>query len=243
MTNETTTTAPNLAQKIAAARNKLGSLKADKTNKDQNYQYISADKMLERGGDVLAEFGIAIIPSVTETVITPVDRQGKSPRLDAQLKMSFRVTDGLTEYLAEWVGCGSDYVTSDKAVYKAITSGHKYFLMKLLNVGVGNEDGEHENGDKESGAKSAATKQEPAPAPAKVEPVAVTINQAIIDAEMSSDGVTLYTSIPTPKLANMGNAMLKKLNAGEYTADELVEKSRKLAVIDAILIKRQEAGQ
>jgi len=115
--------------------------------------------------------------------------------------------------------------------------------MKLLNVGVGNEDGEHENGDKESGAKSAATKQEPAPAPAKVEPVAVTINQAIIDAEMSSDGVTLYTSIPTPKLANMGNAMLKKLNAGEYTADELVEKSRKLAVIDAILIKRQEAGQ
>jgi hypothetical protein len=60
---------------------------------------------------------------------------------------------------------------------------------------------------------------------------------------MSSDGVTLYTSIPTPKLANMGNAMLKKLNAGEYTADELVEKSRKLAVIDAILIKRQEAGQ
>jgi hypothetical protein len=84
--------------------------------------------------------------------------------------------------------------------------------------------------------------QPPAKKPVKAEPVAVTITQAIIDAEMSSDGVTLYTSIPTPKLANMGNAMLKKLNAGEYTADELVEKSRKLAVIDAILIKRQEVG-
>jgi len=240
MTNQPTTTAPNLAQKIAAARNKLGSLKPDKTNKDQGYNYISADKMLERGGDVLAEYGIAIIPSVVETILTPVERQGKSPRIDASLKMTFQVTDGDTAYLAEWVGCGSDYVTPDKAIYKAITSGHKYFLMKLLNVGVGNEDAEHENGDKEPAPKSTPA---PAPAPAKVEPVAVTITQAVIDAEMSSDGVTLYTSIPTPKLANMGNAMLKKLNAGEYTADELVEKSRKLAVIDAILIKRQEAGQ
>jgi hypothetical protein len=44
----------NLAQKLAAARAELGSLKPDKTNKDQNYQYISADKILERGGDVLA---------------------------------------------------------------------------------------------------------------------------------------------------------------------------------------------
>jgi hypothetical protein len=30
-------------------------------------------------------------------------------------------------------------------MYKAITSGHKYYLMKLLNIGEGNEDGEHDN--------------------------------------------------------------------------------------------------
>ena len=91
---------------------------------------------------------------------------------------------------------------------------------------------------------TAGVEYPPAPAPAqpvKVEPVAVEITQAVIDAEMSSDGVTLYNSITTPKLVNMGNSMLRKLNAGEYADGELVEKSRKLAVIDAILINRQEA--
>jgi hypothetical protein len=139
----------NLAEKIAAARVKLGSLKPDKTNKDQNYMYISADKILERAGDVLSEAGITIVPTVVDTALTNVERPNKTPRIDAVLKMSFQVTDGLTDYIAFWVGCGSDYVTPDKAIYKAITSGHKYFLMKLLQVGVGNEDSEHENPEPE----------------------------------------------------------------------------------------------
>lgn len=137
----------NLAEKIALARVRLGSLKPDKKNKDQDYMYISADKILERAGDILAEVGIAIIPTVVETVLTNVERPNKSPRIDAVLRLSFQVTDGVKDYTSFWVGCGSDYVTPDKAIYKAITSGHKYFLMKLLNVGVGNEDGEHEDGE------------------------------------------------------------------------------------------------
>jgi hypothetical protein len=183
-----------LAAKIANARKQLGSLRPDKVNKDQNYQYISADKVLERGGDVLAEIGIAIIPMVEETTITAVERPNKSPRLDALLKMSFIITDGQTEYTATWTACGSDYMTPDKAVYKAITSGHKYFLMKLLNIGVGNEDAEHENAEPEA---------QPAPAdmPA-ITPDELTLEQAC---ELLNSAGVRYGDIDTEKLSFIAN--------------------------------------
>jgi hypothetical protein len=136
--------AATLAGKIAQASMDVGSFKADKTNLDQKYSYISADQVLSRAGDALARNGVVIFPSISEPVIATVERQGKSPRIDAHVLFVMLITDGEKEMSIAWHGYGSDYMTPDKAVYKAITSGHKYFLMKLLNIGVGNEDGEHE---------------------------------------------------------------------------------------------------
>lgn len=137
----------NLAEKLAAIRLEMGSLSPDKTNKDQNYKYISADKVLERAGDVVAKYGVVIIPSVVETELKFVPRANKSDRIDAVVRMTIVVTDGDSDYSADWTGAGNDYTAPDKAIYKAITSGHKYFLMKLFNIGIGNEDGEHESGE------------------------------------------------------------------------------------------------
>jgi hypothetical protein len=136
--------ATTLSGKIALASIEVGNFKADKTNQDQKYSYISADQVLSRAGDALAKQGIAVLPSLMSVDIMNVERQGKSPRLDAKVTYSMTVTDGEKEIIVPWFGFGSDYLTPDKAVYKAITSGHKYFLMKLLNIGIGNEDGEHE---------------------------------------------------------------------------------------------------
>ena len=139
-----------LASKIAKASIEVGSLAADKRNKEQNYDYLSADQILQKAGDALSKNGVVIIPSITSTEIKMVDRgQGKPPRLDAQVLFSMTVTDGQEKHESEWVGFGTDYSTPDKAVYKAITSGHKYFEMKSLNIGIGNDDGEHENGEQE----------------------------------------------------------------------------------------------
>lgn len=73
-----------------------------------------------------------------------------------------------------------------------------------------------------------------------VQPITIDVTDEMIDIEVNSDG-TKYTDIPTNKLALMGKAMLKKINAGEYTDEELVEKSRKLAVIDTIILLRLPA--
>ena len=145
-----------LASKIAKASIEVGSLAADKRNKEQNYDYLSADQILQKAGDALSRNGVVIIPSITFTEIKTTDRgQGKPPRLDAQVSFLMTVTDGAEKHESDWVGFGTDYSTPDKAVYKAITSGHKYFEMKLLNIGIGNEDGEHENGEEKKTGKVA----------------------------------------------------------------------------------------
>lgn len=138
-----------LAAKIAAASLKVGALKADKQNTHQNYWYISADKILERAGDALANEGICVVPTIIreDTVqVDYTDSYGKSKsRFDTAIFFDMILSDGESQMIAPWCGRGSDSSSPDKALYKAITSGHKYFLAKLLNIGVGNEDGEHED--------------------------------------------------------------------------------------------------
>jgi hypothetical protein len=150
----TTTT---LATRIAAASKDVGGkLKTDKTNTQQNYSYISADKILSVCGQALAEEGVVVFPSVTNDD-THKEEGGK--RYDARVTLVFTISDGTNGIEMPWVGYGSDYAVPDKAIYKAITSGHKYFLMKLLNIGAGNEDGEHE----EEQPKPAARPQQRSP--------------------------------------------------------------------------------
>lgn len=134
-----------LATKIAAASKDVGGkLSPDKRNKDQSYDYISADKLIAVCGQALAEQGIALYPHIGAHDLAVLDRGNGKARYDATVQLCITIADGETEFKADWLGIGSDYLTPDKALYKAITSGHKYFLMKLLNVGAGNEDGEHE---------------------------------------------------------------------------------------------------
>lgn len=140
--------ANTLISKIAQASIKVGALATDKTNEQQRYNYISADKVLDRAGNALASVGVAVIPAILEEQTAQfdyADNYGKTKsRYDAVVRFAMTVTDGEGQYEVPWVGRGSDYAVPDKALYKAITSGHKYFLMKLLNIGVGNEDSEHD---------------------------------------------------------------------------------------------------
>lgn len=137
--------ASTLISKIAGASIKVGALATDKRNAQQGYDYISADKVLERAGDALAAAGVVIVPSIVSEVTEAVKTDKGGTRYDSIVHFGMVITDGETQLEMPWCGRGSDYAVPDKAMYKAITSGHKYFLTKLLNIGVGNEDGEHDD--------------------------------------------------------------------------------------------------
>jgi hypothetical protein len=134
-----------LATRIAKASREIGgALATDKRNLQAQYDYISADKILDRAGQVLAGNGIVIIPAITATTVDAYTSAKGATYYGVTVNFAMTITDGDTTLEFPWVGMGNDYSVPDKALYKAITSGHKYFLVKLLNIGAGNEDGEHE---------------------------------------------------------------------------------------------------
>ena len=231
-----------LAQKIALAGDKVGGkLKADKRNNEQNYAYISADKILAECGQALFEQGVAIIPAVASHDVKIVDRGNGKSRYDAAVNMIFKVTDGTGEFELAWVGLGSDYSVPDKAVYKAITSGHKYFISKLLCIGEGNEDSEHDDAEEKPVTRTTRPVVPAMPKPAV--PQAEVIPTMTIDeakAVTSSDGKA-YGEIDTDTLGHMRASIVKSLN-GAISAEKRADHNRKLAAIDLIVADRKQAA-
>ena len=167
-----TTLAAKLAQAVLDVGGKLA---ADKRNLEQKYDYISADKILSIGGQALAAQGIVIVPAVIASNVEAVTytktyqgREEVKSRYDASVTFAMTVTDGESSLEFPWIGVGNDYAVPDKAAYKAITSGHKYFVAKLLMIGVGNEDGEHDQVDTAASTPAQAQRQQAPPPPAKV---------------------------------------------------------------------------
>jgi len=130
-----------------------GALATDKTNTYDKYDYISADKILTVCGQALADAGVMVVPSIVGQDAVEAS-YGNKTRWDASVSFVMIVTDGEGSLEMPWVGRGADARQPDKALYKAITSGHRYFIAKLLNVGVGNEDGEHDAPDQSAPRKA-----------------------------------------------------------------------------------------
>lgn len=233
------TTPNNLMQKIAkAALDVGGKLEPDKKNLEQRYDYISADKIISICGKALMAQGVVVIPSITDKTFVFTERPNKSPRLDANVTFLMTISDGETEKEFQWHGCGSDYTTPDKALYKAITSGHKYFLMKLLMVGAGNEDGEHEEDDETKPARVARPIHTPAPAlppspKTNGAPVA-TMSLEMAMSETASDG-TKYGTFTTEQLKNRKVGLEKALKAPKQTPEQIEEYTRKLTAVKVLL--------
>ena len=125
-----------------------GKIRADKRHEQQTYTYISADSILQEVGNAMAEIGLSVIPGITSTEWQLVEIPNKKPFFNATVNFTMSVSDADgAQYTTVWAGMGNDYTAPDKAIYKAITSGHKYFLMKLFNIGIGNMDSEHDDSE------------------------------------------------------------------------------------------------
>jgi hypothetical protein len=122
-----------------------GKLRADKTHEQQRYSYLSADQILQEVGNAMADNGLAVVPGVTGSQSELLEPVNKKPFYNSTVTFIMYVSDiDGNVFETPWVGMGADYTAPDKATYKAITSGHKYFLMKLFNIGIGNMDSEHD---------------------------------------------------------------------------------------------------
>jgi hypothetical protein len=119
----------NLYQKLAKVMADVGSVEKTGHNAFHKYAFIEQGVLMAKLRPLLAEAGIVILPEITSV-------QYRKEGTVAQCAMAFTLVnaDNPEERIGPlaWAAEGED--KGDKAVNKAGTSGHKYFLLKLFLV-------------------------------------------------------------------------------------------------------------
>ena len=106
----------NLAQRIAKASATVGGkLQTDKKNKQDNYDYISSDKILAVVGQAMADCGVVVFPAVVEHDLQLGQSSGGKTRYDVRVKFDMTISDGVSTMTMPWFGVGADYAAPDKA--------------------------------------------------------------------------------------------------------------------------------
>jgi len=138
----------SLAKKLAEIVLEVSSVAKRGRNEFHKYDYVLESDVLWALREPLAKRNIVIIPEILKSSDTR-DITGKSSTSTVtQVEMMLHVTDADSgEKLSlPWTGIGMD--TGDKGIYKAITGGYKYFLMKLFMLASGDDPEGDEKSDR-----------------------------------------------------------------------------------------------
>lgn len=135
----------NLSTKLAIISNEIGALAKDGKNKEQGYLFIGYAQVAAKVRELQAKYGVAIIPTIESYESNEVRSKYGSIGYHYLIKLQFTVMntdDPEDKIISDWIGESTDY--GDKGINKAITSGVKYFIMRLYNI---SDKGEEEADD------------------------------------------------------------------------------------------------
>lgn len=133
-----------LAGRIATIASEIGAIAKDGKNTQQGYAFIQYGKVAARIRELQAKHGVAIIPNLESYECHEVQNKYKNIGYHYLLRMEFTIIntdDKEDRIITKWIAEATDY--GDKGINKAITSGVKYFIMRLYNI---SEKGEQEAG-------------------------------------------------------------------------------------------------
>lgn len=176
--------AARFALKLATAQSNVRNVPKAERNRDQGYNYASAEAIFAMVRPVMAEAGLAILPTTASVELTEVPRANDKTTQTVRVELSIRLIDTETGYTeaVTFQGYGRDY--GDKAMPKAYTMAAKTFARVVLMVDL-QDDAEQDSGEYDqapqrppSRSRQPAQRSErpqpptpPAPAP-KVDPAA-----------------------------------------------------------------------
>jgi len=168
MSEETEKTAnkAKLFAKVAKVMTAVRTLPKDGENTYDKYKYIKGDDAFERIGYAMAANNLVALPSIIECTTQIGESGSGKPMLRTVVHLAITLADGDTgeTWTGDWYGEGAD--RGDKSINKAITAAMKYYLLRVFNVGSG-EDADEESPEV---TKPAAKAQQPAQRQAALAP-------------------------------------------------------------------------
>ena len=125
----------DLCKKLVAIMAAVQSVPKKGFNQDQNYHYVQESDLVEAIRTEMVKQSVLLVPSVESVERRDGTTKSGSPRILATVVVRYRFIDAETGETLEctWQGDGMDS-PGDKAIYKAYTGGHKYFLTRFFQV-------------------------------------------------------------------------------------------------------------
>jgi len=139
-----------LIEKLVAISDGAKELKKSGYNDFGKYNYAKEEDILNVLKPLLKQHSVFISHSIKEVKHTSYESMGKNNQLKRELfcevLIEYVLHDGETEEKLILNGAGTGMDVGDKALYKALTGAHKYFLSKNFNIST---DDDPENEEKE----------------------------------------------------------------------------------------------
>ena len=136
-----------LAKKLAEVMAEVDRIPKRGRNDFHKYDYATEADIAEAIRGALAKRAVMLLPEITDWKREPVGEKGS---VLTSIVMNFTFIDGETgeSITRMWAGAGTD--KEDKGLYKAMTGGEKYFLLKtfLMPTGDDPEGDEKKKADK-----------------------------------------------------------------------------------------------
>ncbi len=129
----------NLRQKLAEVRRRIGYIQKRGFNERNNYSYVTAADLAGAVGDILAELGVVIIPSLESIAYESGRGNGAEMARSAQVVMAYTFTDVDTGEAITTKVAGQGLDAGDKAPYKAMTGALKYALLQSFLLATGDD--------------------------------------------------------------------------------------------------------
>lgn len=126
------------------------------------YAYRSIEQIVARVGPLFARYGVVIVPSVVKVDRDSFQTKSGATWLDLFLEVEWFIygPGGRDDVIAgRTVGQGRD--NSDKGYNKATTQAYKNLLLRLLDIGDPDDEGEHQRPERD---EAPAPPAEPDPA-------------------------------------------------------------------------------
>lgn len=177
----------SLAKKLSEVMAAVERIPKHGRNTFHNYDYATEADIVAAIRGELSKRSVILLPAITGRSREPVGEKGS---VLTHLDMEFTFIDGDSGEMITrpWLGVGSD--KDDKAGYKAMTGGEKYFLLKTFLIPTG-DDPEQEGEQPPAGKRPAKPGLPTRPAAAAPSPAAAGTRPPVTVGNVTVSNVTV----------------------------------------------------
>lgn len=115
----------------------MGTVRKGGKNEFDNYEYIKESDVSQKLQAILVKHNVFIFSSIEESTNKQVTSSAGKPNIFSRVKIKYTFVDADNpDDKFEVYSAGDGMDRGDKAIYKAITGAHKYFMIRNFSLGA-----------------------------------------------------------------------------------------------------------